>query len=235
MVAIAALLLFCLAGGCLPLVAGFSAPQSAAVRTHAHCASWYLGRTEPPTPLRLRLSKWQGDIDESVEKLESAKISLVSFLGGAVISTPLGLLLGQVQSFDASWQIQHVALPLSLLLFGITYRYAVRADGNPQLKQGVVGAFAITRALCLVCVPEGACMVGTGTGTGLTLLDCGAPFHVFTWGMLLLGLLQLLESFSAYGGLAALLEGLFQAGLLRRFPSTDGSGGGGGSSRGAES
>ncbi|KAJ1436438.1 hypothetical protein B484DRAFT_428627 [Ochromonadaceae sp. CCMP2298] len=224
MVATAALLLFCLAGGCLVPAAGFRAPQSAAVRT------------EPPTPPHLHLSKWAEDIDESVEKLESAKIALVSLLGGAVISTPLGLLLGQVQSFDASWQIQHVALPLSLLLFGITYRYAVRADGNPQLKQGVVGAFAITRALCLVRVPEGACLgTGGGVGAGLTLLDCGAPFHVFTWGILSLGLLQLLESFSAYGGLAALLEGLFQAGLLRRFPSTDGSGGGSGGDSGAES
>ncbi|HEY9880926.1 MAG TPA: hypothetical protein V6D29_20880, partial [Leptolyngbyaceae cyanobacterium] len=35
-------------------------------------------------------------------------------------------------------------------LFGITYRYAVRRDRNPQLRAGVVLAFSVVRGLAQV-------------------------------------------------------------------------------------
>ena len=41
-------------------------------------------------------------------------------------------------------------------LFGLVYRYAVRRDNNPQLRQGVVGAFAITRSVATVRVSASA-------------------------------------------------------------------------------
>lgn len=37
-------------------------------------------------------------------------------------------------------------------LFGLTYRYAIRQDSNPQLKVGVVLAFGLVRGLALVDV-----------------------------------------------------------------------------------
>ena len=40
-----------------------------------------------------------------------------------------------------------------LALFGVVYRYAVRTDENPMLKQGVVGAFVITRSWALIDPP----------------------------------------------------------------------------------
>ncbi|MGF1515015.1 MAG: hypothetical protein ACFB5Z_15145 [Elainellaceae cyanobacterium] len=40
-------------------------------------------------------------------------------------------------------------------LFGITYRYIVRQDDNPQLAAGAVGAFGLVRGLALVEVGIG--------------------------------------------------------------------------------
>ncbi|HEY9877751.1 MAG TPA: hypothetical protein V6D29_04805 [Leptolyngbyaceae cyanobacterium] len=48
-------------------------------------------------------------------------------------------------------------------LFGITYRYAVRQDENPQLKSGVVLAFGLVRGLAQVDV-------------GSALAQNGSPF-----------------------------------------------------------
>jgi len=39
---------------------------------------------------------------------------------------------------------RRVRLSLMGALFGVVFRYAVREDANPQLRQGVVGAFALT-------------------------------------------------------------------------------------------
>ncbi len=45
-------------------------------------------------------------------------------------------------------------------LFGITYRYAVRQDPNPQLKAGVVLAFSLVRGLALVNVAAAVSLRG---------------------------------------------------------------------------
>ncbi|MBD2114011.1 hypothetical protein H6F59_19485 [Nodosilinea sp. FACHB-141] len=45
-------------------------------------------------------------------------------------------------------------------LFGITYRYAVRQDDNPQLKAGVVLAFSLVRGLALVSVAAAVSLQG---------------------------------------------------------------------------
>ena len=39
---------------------------------------------------------------------------------------------------------------LSGFLFGVTYRYAIRDDQNPQLKAGVVLAFGLVRGLAVI-------------------------------------------------------------------------------------
>jgi len=39
---------------------------------------------------------------------------------------------------------------LSGFLFGVTYRYAIRDDQNPQLKAGVVLAFGLIRGLAVI-------------------------------------------------------------------------------------
>ncbi len=46
-----------------------------------------------------------------------------------------------------SWPVPLVIAAVSGSLFGITYRYAVRQDPNPQIKLGVVFAFGLVRGL----------------------------------------------------------------------------------------
>ncbi|MGF1497529.1 MAG: hypothetical protein ACFB8W_11990 [Elainellaceae cyanobacterium] len=96
------------------------------------------------------------------ERLESLKAGI--FAGaGAGMATALfqllhllllphgssGLAALPVAFTPAGWLDWAIAI-FSAALFGITYRYAVRTDPNPQLKSGVVGAFALVRALALV-------------------------------------------------------------------------------------
>jgi hypothetical protein len=50
----------------------------------------------------------------------------------------------------ATFWVRAATVGLSGGLFGITYRYAVRQDDNPQLKAGVVLAFSLVRGLALV-------------------------------------------------------------------------------------
>ena len=97
------------------------------------------------------------------ERLESAKVAIVGGLVAGLIS--FGLLL--LHRFIAA----KLTLPLSSLwsgfagltllvngaiatlsgsLFALTYRYAIRQDDNPQLKGGVVLAFALVRGLAQV-------------------------------------------------------------------------------------
>lgn len=85
-----------------------------------------------------------------VDRIESVKVAICSGLAGTTVSLPLSLITGSISHFDSDWQVKHISLVISLLLFGITYRYSVRNDKNNNLKQGVVGAFALTRTLSMI-------------------------------------------------------------------------------------
>ncbi|MEP0903298.1 hypothetical protein [Nodosilinea sp. FACHB-13] len=73
--------------------------------------------------------------------------------GTAVASLRAGL------SGSTFW-ISAAIAGLSGGLFGITYRYAVRQDDNPQLKAGVVLAFSLVRGLALVNVAAAVSLQG---------------------------------------------------------------------------
>ena len=96
---------------------------------------------------------------------------------------------------------------MSLLFFGITYRYAVREDTNQQLKQGVVLSFAFLRALSLINPPDNC--------TSLPL-NCGPPLYYVSLSMVLSGLSFFIESILAYGGAALSIENLFELGFIRK-------------------
>lgn len=150
-------------------------------------------------------------------------------IGGSLINAPLALLVGFFSGgLTSAWEFNIDMLALSLGLFGITYRYAVRYDANPNLKQGVVGkdgiftyhlfimksdlagAFALTRALNLIHVP---------TSCTALPLDCGGPFHYFTWSMIFEGITYGFESIVAFGGAAYCLEKAFEKYILGKFPT----------------
>jgi hypothetical protein len=99
-------------------------------------------------------------------------------------------------------------LAISLALFGITYRYAVRDSTNVNLKTGVVGAFALTRVLSMIHVPDSCVSLP---------LNCGPPFLYFSWSMVLQGLSLGFESLLGYGGAAIVLDSCFKFKFVKRF------------------
>jgi len=91
-----------------------------------------------------------GDLDDNLERFESIKSAITGAFAGSIAAAPIALL--SPNRLTAQWEFDHDALALSLALSALVYRYAVREDPNPMLKQGVVAAFAITRILALLQV-----------------------------------------------------------------------------------
>lgn len=90
---------------------------------------------------------------------------------------------------------------------GIVYRYAVRMDDNPMLRQGVIGAFAITRSWALVSPPPTCSVVP---------LNCGPPLGYFNWDMIFQGLVALAETGVACSAAAYVIEAAFARGWIQR-------------------
>jgi hypothetical protein len=96
------------------------------------------------------------------ERLESVKAGLVGALTASLLFGALLLLQGWLSlrfaplaalllSADSLRLLMGGAIAaLSGFLFGITYRYIIRQDQNPHLKDGAVLAFGLVRGLALV-------------------------------------------------------------------------------------
>lgn len=149
--------------------------------------------------------------DLAAKRAESGKAAAVSLVAGTAGGLPFLLLSKFAQippSFsEISWEFQADGLALMLLLFGVVYRYAVRDDDNPQLKQGVAGAFVITRSWALITPPA--------TCTALPL-SCGAPLGYFNWDMILDGSFAAVETGAACAAAAFALEFCFTKGWVQR-------------------
>jgi hypothetical protein len=158
--------------------------------------------------------KWDVEVpNEFGERIESVKAAVIGVVGGIAALLPYGIVKGIVYRFSATWEFEFDATVLGLALFGITYRYAVRKDNNPNLKQGVVGSFAITKALSCIDVPDSLC-------TSVPI-NCGPPFFLFSDSMLLQGVAAFIEAIIAYGGAAYILERCMSSGLLSKFPKDE--------------
>jgi len=155
-------------------------------------------------------NKWNDELkNELGERIESVKTGIASALGGSLAVLPYDLLKGLFVKFDAPWEFNLDRLAIILVLFGITYRYCIRKDNNVNLKQGVVGAFAITKALGTIQVPSTCSSIP---------LECGPPFHLFSTTMLFTGLESFFEAGLALAGSAYVLEQLFELKILSKFP-----------------
>lgn len=96
------------------------------------------------------------------ERLESLKAGVIGglSLGFAYLMTNLINNLVLVRYFDIlaslqitvnwHWLISWAIAVFSGLLFGVTYRYIIRQDQNPQLKAGGVLAFGLVRGLAQI-------------------------------------------------------------------------------------
>lgn len=136
-------------------------------------------------------SKWsRPGVDDFGERIESAKTGVAGALAASVASVPVGFLahLGDV----AQWEFDTDQLALMGGLFGLVYRYAVREDENPMLRQGVVGALAVP-------------------------LRCGPPLSYLDWDMLFQLGAGVVESGIAFGAAAYAVDYGAERGWLQRF------------------
>ncbi|MEG4344068.1 hypothetical protein QUB70_12360 [Microcoleus sp. A003_D6] len=93
---------------------------------------------------------------ERVESLKAGSVAALScLLGFGAIALVNSLILAnrldslaslQVRAIDLNFAARGTIALLGGFLFGVTYRYAIRRDTNPQLKSGVVLAFGLVRA-----------------------------------------------------------------------------------------
>jgi len=109
----------------------------------------------------LRAKKEAADAQEEAKfgfaaRIESIKCVAVGALAGGIALAPASLIRDVVLNHQrvAQWEFDTDMGSLEAALFAIVYRYCIREDTNPQLKDGVVGAFVLTRLLSRVQVPE---------------------------------------------------------------------------------
>ena len=138
--------------------------------------------TQQQTKQRRYLSIGNGDDDNIINKnndkkntfsfaqrIESTKSGIVGLLTGGIALAPISVVHNLLFAYDGSirtvthnlaqFEFDTDAGSLEAALFAIVYRYCLRQgdDDNPQLNQGVIGAFALTRTLSKIQVP-GYCM-----------------------------------------------------------------------------
>ncbi|CBN55960.1 MULTISPECIES: hypothetical protein [Kamptonema] len=98
---------------------------------------------------------------ERLESLKAGTLAALSLLLAFVLVAIANNII--LPNWEALTRLQTTAIDLNLVvrcaiasisgfLFGVTYRYAIRRDTNPQLKAGVVLAFGLVRGLAQVDV-----------------------------------------------------------------------------------
>lgn len=91
------------------------------------------------------------------QRIASVQSLVLGAVAGSVSFAPLGLLQDLLldQTSLAQFEFDTDMAAIMGGLFAIVYRYCLRQDtDNPQLKQGVIAAFALTRTLGKIHVPD---------------------------------------------------------------------------------
>jgi hypothetical protein len=91
------------------------------------------------------------------QRIESIKSLAIGGISGSVAYAPVGFVKDVILDHSplAQWEFDTDMAALQGGLFAIVYRYCVRQDtNNPQLNQGVIGAFVLTRTLSAIHVPS---------------------------------------------------------------------------------
>jgi hypothetical protein len=95
------------------------------------------------------------------QRIESVKCLVVGGIVGSVALAPFAALhdlillsvLAPIHTNGlAQWEFDNDMASVQAALFAIVYRYCIREDTNPQLNQGVIGSFVITRTLSRIVV-----------------------------------------------------------------------------------
>lgn len=86
-------------------------------------------------------------LNERIESLKIGSISGIAFTIASLIFLAIhaGILGEPLSGLSSATRLAGGLL--AGFLFGVTYRYIVRDDANPHLKDGAVAAFALVRGL----------------------------------------------------------------------------------------
>jgi len=138
-------------------------------------------------------------VAERLESLKAGAIGALSTLFAYSSLTLASLWLPQIREqmvgSGAGFGISSSVALLSGFLFGVTYRYIIRADQNPHLKSGAVLAFGLVRGLAQVE---------------------GAPY---LWELPWLAGLQVIESLGLFIAARLVLDWAMGRGWLKAFKS----------------
>jgi len=147
------------------------------------------------------------DIQLIAERLESLKAGILggcslcfayivtSLVNTLVLAKYFKILASLQIDINWHWWVSGAVACFSGLLFGVTYRYIIRSDKNPQLKAGGVLAFGLVRGLT---------QIELGWNSASTVLPC---------------LVLALESVLWFVVSAIALDTAIQLGWLKPFPS----------------
>lgn len=103
--------------------------------------------------------KETSDVRLMAERLESLKAGIIgglsvccafaiaSLLNTLVLAKYFQTLASLQSHVNWAWWVSGAIATFAGLLFGVTYRYIIRSDKNPQLKAGGVLAFGLVRGL----------------------------------------------------------------------------------------
>lgn len=142
------------------------------------------------------------------QRIDSVKSGIVGAVSASVGSA---LLLAIHDNSLQQWEFDVDGAAISGGLFAIVYRYCIRNDiDNPQLAQGVIGAFVITRTLGRFHVPTEAC--------DALPLYCGPPLGYLNWDMILQLAWNGIESLAIFGLAAMAMDRVMKRGFISRFP-----------------
>jgi len=150
------------------------------------------------------------------QRIESIKTGVVGLLAGGIALTPFAAFHDILFSGDtitngaAQWEFDTDMGSIESALFAIVYRYCVREgeESNEMLGMGVIGAFAIVRALSRVRV---------STYCSSAPLECGAPLGYFDWDMLQQVGFSGLEGLIMFGASASAMEYCYKKKIISRF------------------
>jgi hypothetical protein len=158
--------------------------------------------------------RWERAVKSTSDRIASVQAAAISSIGGSLVYAPVSVLYAITLGggLNGQWEFNTDMLAIQLAVFGVTYRYAIREDRNPNLGDGVLLSFVIARALANVHVPDSC---------GALPLDCGPPYGYFSSSMLSEIGSNFFQSYLAYGSSKYCLDKAFSSGLLGRFDRFD--------------
>jgi hypothetical protein len=147
------------------------------------------------------------------QRLASIQCLVLGAVVGSIVQAPISFLHTTLMGAGglAQWEYDTDMAAVTGGLFAVVYRYCIREDTNPQLKQGLLGAMILIRTLPQIHIPEYCQAVP---------LNCGPPlnFYILDWNIIEQLILCGLESSLLFLGTAKAMDNAMEKGYIIKFP-----------------